>query len=64
MVNDDWIFSLYVKEMCEKQHNVNNKGKLTEEDYYIENGNIVLTHKYHLNRGYCCNNNCINCPYK
>jgi hypothetical protein len=34
------------------------------EDYYInEQGNWVFTAKYHLRRGYCCNNGCIHCPY-
>ena len=23
-----------------------------------------LTRKYLLDRGYCCNNGCLNCPYK
>jgi hypothetical protein len=24
----------------------------------------VFTEKFLLERGYCCNNNCMNCPYK
>lgn len=41
------------------------KKKLVEgEDfYYNESGFIVLTAKYHLERGVCCGNGCINCPY-
>lgn len=32
--------------------------------YYINNeGLIVLTEKYHLERGYCCGNGCKHCPY-
>jgi Family of unknown function (DUF5522) len=32
--------------------------------YYInEEGLIVLTGKYHLERGYCCGNVCLHCPY-
>jgi hypothetical protein len=32
--------------------------------YYInEQGLIVLTKKYHLERGYCCGNGCLHCPY-
>ena len=32
--------------------------------YYInEEGLIVLTEKYHLERGYCCGNGCLHCPY-
>lgn len=33
-------------------------------DYYIENNKVVFTKEYHLKRGYCCKNNCKNCPYK
>ncbi len=42
------------------------KNKLTEgEDfYYNEEGLIVLTTAYHLNRGYCCGNSCKHCPYE
>lgn len=32
-------------------------------DYFIENGRWVFTKWYHLKRGYCCKNGCINCPY-
>ncbi len=31
--------------------------------YYNENGYIVLTEKFHLNRGSCCGNGCLHCPY-
>lgn len=34
-----------------------------EEDFYIENGCVVFTAAYHLNRGYCCGNACRHCPY-
>jgi hypothetical protein len=33
-------------------------------DYYLnENGLVVLTEKYHRDRGYCCGNGCLHCPY-
>jgi hypothetical protein len=33
--------------------------------YYInEEGLLVLTEKYHFERGYCCGNRCKHCPYK
>jgi len=33
-------------------------------DYYLnEQGLVVLTRKYHLERGYCCGNGCLHCPY-
>jgi hypothetical protein len=31
--------------------------------YYWENGLMVFTEKYHLERGYCCRNGCRHCPY-
>ena len=34
-------------------------------DYYInEDGLVVLTEKYHLDRGYCCGNGCKHCPFE
>lgn len=34
------------------------------EDYYLnEQGLLVFTAKYHLKRGYCCQNGCRHCPY-
>jgi hypothetical protein len=33
------------------------------EDYYSEGGTIVFTARYHLRRGYCCENGCRHCPY-
>jgi Family of unknown function (DUF5522) len=33
-------------------------------DYYLnEEGLLVLTAKYLLERGYCCGNGCVHCPY-
>tara|TARA_B100000902_G_C27321923_1_gene925294 strand:+ start:8967 stop:9113 length:147 start_codon:yes stop_codon:yes gene_type:complete len=38
--------------------------KLNQDEYYYSNeGYIIFTEKYHLNRGYCCLNNCKHCPY-
>jgi hypothetical protein len=34
-----------------------------EDYYYNEEGLIVLTVKYHTERGYCCGNGCRHCPY-
>ncbi len=31
--------------------------------YYNENGLMVLTEKYHLDKGYCCGNGCLHCPF-
>ena len=32
-------------------------------DFYFEDGLMVLTRRYLLNRGYCCENGCRHCPY-
>ena len=48
----DWIQELYYKEQI-----------LKPQDFYFENGYKVMTEKYHLKRGYCCNNKCRHCPY-
>ncbi len=33
------------------------------EDYYMDHGLMVLTARYHLRRGYCCDQGCRHCPY-
>lgn len=39
--------------------------KFDPDDYYFTvDGYIVFTEKYHLKRGYCCQNSCRHCPYK
>jgi hypothetical protein len=34
--------------------------------YYLENGKIVFTEQYHIDRGFCCSNGngCRHCPYE
>ncbi|SHM30819.1 hypothetical protein SAMN05444266_107336 [Chitinophaga jiangningensis] len=31
--------------------------------YYNEQGYMVFTEKFHLDRGHCCGNGCKHCPY-
>lgn len=31
--------------------------------YYLDNGKIVFTEQYHIERGYCCGNKCRHCAY-
>jgi hypothetical protein len=31
--------------------------------YYNDDGYMVFTEKYLLNRGYCCGNGCRHCPF-
>ncbi len=34
------------------------------EDYYFENGFLVMTEAYHKKRGYCCGSGCRHCPFE
>lgn len=37
---------------------------MEKKDYYIlPDGKIVFTKEFHLKRGKCCGNRCLNCPY-
>ena len=38
--------------------------ELAPEDFYFDGPYLVFTAAYHLKRGYCCNSDCRNCPYK
>ena len=31
--------------------------------YYNEVGFLVMTEQYHLERGHCCGNGCLHCPF-
>jgi hypothetical protein len=33
------------------------------KDYYLENGRIIMTERYHKKRGKCCGSKCRHCPY-
>lgn len=32
--------------------------------YYDASGYMVLTEKYHLDKGHCCGHGCRHCPYQ
>jgi len=50
--------------MPEEEENPFKKDLVENEDfYYTEQGYKVFTEKYHLKRGYCCQNGCRHCPY-
>jgi hypothetical protein len=53
--SDDWITELHYKEFI--------KPKLQVEDFYLENGKMVMTEDYHKRRGSCCGGGCKHCPY-
>jgi Family of unknown function (DUF5522) len=31
--------------------------------YYNDEGLVVFTEQYHLEKGYCCGNGCLHCPF-
>ena len=35
-----------------------------ESFYFNEDGNFVFTAEYLIQRGYCCGNGCLHCPYE
>lgn len=38
--------------------------KYEPDEYYLNSeGFVVFTEKYHIKRGYCCQNGCKHCPY-
>lgn len=41
-----------------------NKLKEGVDFYFNEQGFVVLTEKYHLDKGFCCGNGCKHCPYE
>lgn len=59
-----------MQEPNKKETSSNTKSSLSKgvlvagEHYYYENGFMVFTANYHLQRGYCCKNNCRHCPYQ
>jgi len=54
-LRNDWIQDLYYREF--------QKPKLRPQDFYWEDGKMVLTEQYHLERGSCCDSGCRHCPY-
>jgi hypothetical protein len=36
---------------------------IEEIHYYLENGKLVFTELFHIERGFCCGNKCKHCPY-
>ena len=33
------------------------------KDYYLEDGRIIMTERYHKKRGKCCGSGCRHCAY-
>ena len=40
-----------------------NDGHTEGGDFYMEDGFMVFTERYHARRGYCCESGCRHCPY-
>jgi hypothetical protein len=48
----------------DSEWNSRQPGEPEGADYYMnDDGFVVFTAKYLLERGYCCGNGCKNCPY-
>jgi hypothetical protein len=45
---------------------LSNKDFIEGIHYYLDNGKVVFTEKYHLERGHCCGSKggCRHCPYE
>lgn len=54
--SEDWIFQENLKRIMLSKYDPN--------DFYFEDGKIVMTESYHLKRGNCCGNGCKNCIYE
>jgi|GEM_PF-431935 len=46
----------------DRQHS--QQGNESQSDYYWENGFLVFTASYLIQRGWCCGNGCRHCPYE
>ena len=46
-----------------RQTGMNPSPLVEGEDYYSEGELVIFTERYHLRRGYCCENGCRHCPY-
>ena len=58
------IYLRYWKRKMKQENKKENELKEGEDFYFNEKGLMVLTKNYLLKRGYCCKNNCLNCPYE
>jgi len=47
-----------------KFNNMEKKEFIKDVDYYLEDGFVVFTEKYHIEKGECCGNDCRHCPYE
>jgi len=47
-----------------KYNNMEKKEFIKDVDYYLEDGFVVFTEKYHIEKGECCGNDCRHCPYE
>jgi 23S rRNA (cytidine1920-2'-O)/16S rRNA (cytidine1409-2'-O)-methyltransferase len=57
------FLSCYEKYLAREETPANEQTVVEGEDYYFENGLMVLTSGFLLKRGYCCGSGCRNCPY-
>lgn len=53
--SQDWLFQENLKRVMLPKHDPN--------DFYFEDGKMVMTESYHIKRGSCCGSGCKHCPY-
>ncbi len=58
-----WFIEMKLNEKVQQVDNSINSPLKENEDYYLENGFMVFTEKYHLKKGSCCKNGCRHCPH-
>ena len=56
-------FLLYMQNESNSNDNSTDQTIVEGLDFYFDEGLMVLTRHYLLNRGFCCNNDCRHCPY-
>jgi hypothetical protein len=58
-----WLVPAYFRNLRFVKRMVSQQLKEGEDYYLNEQGLMVFTARYHLKRGYCCQNGCRHCPY-
>jgi len=49
--------------MTSRETNEDDACRPPQAGFYLENGLLVYTAAFHLERGYCCGSGCRHCPY-
>ena len=55
--------NLHVQVVLVKLNNMKDKF-IENTHYYLDNGRVIFTELFHIERGQCCGNGCRHCPYE